>query len=41
MSAPGWFAQLGSKLAVAPAIAQTTVDLSGYDTLLTSRGQHG
>ncbi len=30
-----------SKPAVAPAIAKTTLDLSGYDTLLASRGQHG
>jgi hypothetical protein len=30
-----------TKPAPAPAIAKTTIDLSDYDTLLTSRGQHG
>ena len=30
-----------SKPAPAPAIAKATIDLSDYDTLLTSGGQHG
>lgn len=30
-----------NKPTAAPTIAKTTIDLSGYDTLLASRGQHG
>jgi hypothetical protein len=30
-----------AKPAAVPVIAKTAIDLSDYDTLLTSRGQHG